>query len=62
MRGRGRESGLTVDKERGSGAQLKGNVVDLSPLKGMPLTSLDVYGMCTQVSDLSPLKGMPLTR
>jgi hypothetical protein len=32
---------------------------DLSPLKGMPLTTLDCGQ--TQVSDLSPLKGMPLT-
>jgi serine/threonine protein kinase/Leucine-rich repeat (LRR) protein len=32
---------------------------DLSPLKGMPLTTLDCSH--TPVSDLSPLKGMPLT-
>ena len=31
---------------------------DLSPLKGMPLTTLNCGG--TRVSDLSPLKGMPL--
>ncbi|MGA2622049.1 MAG: SUMF1/EgtB/PvdO family nonheme iron enzyme, partial [Thermoguttaceae bacterium] len=36
----------------------KGRLSDLSPLKGMPLTSLNCG--CTQVSDLSPLKGMPL--
>src|SRR5438552_2698723 len=35
-------------------------VRDLSPLKGMPLTSLNLTA-CGQVSDLSPLKGMPLT-
>ena len=32
---------------------------DLSPLRGMQLTSLSFYN--TQVSDLSPLEGMPLT-
>ncbi|MBI1832403.1 MAG: hypothetical protein HYR84_13250 [Planctomycetes bacterium] len=32
---------------------------DLEPLRGMPLTSLTLYG-CPQVSDLTPLKGMPL--
>ena len=32
---------------------------DLTPLKGMPLTSLILRG--TPVVDLSPLKGMPLT-
>jgi hypothetical protein len=37
----------------------KGQLADLSPLKGMKLTSLDCSG--TKVSDLSPLKGMPLT-
>ena len=33
-------------------------IVDLSPLKGMPLVQLDI-GM-TGVNDLSPLRGMPL--
>jgi hypothetical protein len=39
--------------------QIKGLLADLSPLKGMKLTSLNC--MWTQVSDLSPLEGMPLT-
>jgi hypothetical protein len=34
-------------------------VSDLSPLKDMPLTRLQLDG--TKVTDLSPLKGMPLT-
>jgi hypothetical protein len=34
-------------------------VRDLSPLKGMPLKSLNLNG--TAVAELSPLKGMPLT-
>jgi formylglycine-generating enzyme required for sulfatase activity len=33
---------------------------DLTPLKGLPLTGLDLP--FTQVRDLTPLKGMPLTR
>jgi WD40 repeat protein len=40
------------------GHEGKCRLADLSPLKGMPLTSLDIRN--TQVSDLSPLKGMPL--
>jgi eukaryotic-like serine/threonine-protein kinase len=36
-----------------------GKLIDLSPLKGLKLATLDLSG--TQVSDLSPLKGMPLT-
>lgn len=36
-----------------------GALSDLSPLRGIPLTSLRC--MCSTVSDLSPLKGMPLT-
>jgi serine/threonine protein kinase/formylglycine-generating enzyme required for sulfatase activity len=40
-------------------ALLKGRLVDLSPLKGMPLTSLHIYR--NEVTDLSPLNGMPLT-
>jgi serine/threonine protein kinase len=35
-------------------------VTDLSPLRGMSLTSLDL-SQCRQVRDLSPLRGMPLT-
>ena len=35
-------------------------VRDLTPLKGMPLTWLSLFG-CEQVRDLTPLKGMPLT-
>ncbi|OAI41499.1 hypothetical protein AYO40_00250 [Planctomycetaceae bacterium SCGC AG-212-D15] len=34
-------------------------VTDLSPLKGMPLVSLNIVG-CDQVRDLTPLQGMPL--
>jgi serine/threonine protein kinase/DNA-directed RNA polymerase subunit RPC12/RpoP len=37
-----------------------GQVGDLTPLKGMPLTWLSLRG-CGEVRDLSPLKGMPLT-
>ena len=37
-----------------------GRLSDLSPLKGMSLTSLNCGR--NRVSDLSPLKGMPLTR
>ena len=36
-----------------------GVLSDLSPLQGMPLTSLNCAG--TQVADLTPLQGMPLT-
>ncbi len=35
-------------------------VSDLSPLAGMPLTSLNLFG-CPQLHDLSPLKGMNLS-
>jgi serine/threonine protein kinase len=35
-------------------------VSDLSPLRGMPLTTLDL-SQCRQVRDLSPLHDMPLT-
>ena len=38
---------------------LRKDVVDLTPLQGIPLSSLNVSG--TGVRDLSPLKGMPLT-
>jgi serine/threonine protein kinase/Leucine-rich repeat (LRR) protein len=40
-------------------AKDKGQLADLSPLRGMVLTSLSCDG--TKVVDLSPLKGMPLT-
>jgi len=35
------------------------NVFNISPLKGMPLTHLDLGS--SEVQDLSPLRGMPLT-
>lgn len=38
----------------------KGKLVDLSPLKGLPLTSLDI-GQNDRLLDLSPLTGMSLT-
>jgi tRNA A-37 threonylcarbamoyl transferase component Bud32 len=38
----------------------KGSLADLSPLKGMALTTL-LFSLNTGVTDLSPLKGMPLT-
>ena len=38
----------------------KGLLTDLTPLKGMPLKSLDVGG--NQVTDLTPLKGVPLEK
>jgi eukaryotic-like serine/threonine-protein kinase len=34
-------------------------LIDLSPLSGLPLTSLEIHS--DQLTDLSPLKGMPLT-
>ncbi len=37
----------------------KGQLADLSPLRGLSLTHFDCTG--TQVNDLSPLSGMPLT-
>ena len=37
----------------------KGQLADLTPLKGMQLTEL--HCNCTKISDLSPLEGMPLT-
>ena len=48
-------------KQLGCGTQWdspKGALTDLSPLKGLQLTSLYIVG--TNVEDLSPLKGMPL--
>jgi len=38
----------------------KGKLADLTPLEGMKLSSLQLFG-CGQVGDLRPLKGMPLT-
>ena len=40
-----------------------GKITDLTPLRGMPLTSLDLgpWFDPAQVRDLTPLKGMPLT-
>jgi Leucine-rich repeat (LRR) protein len=38
----------------------KGQLSDLSPLKGMPLA--DLHFSYTKVSDLSPLRGMPIWR
>jgi hypothetical protein len=35
-------------------------VVDLKPLRGMPLRALEAYG-CRWITDLSPLRGMSLT-
>ena len=42
----------------GSGLDGSGKLVDLTPLKGMSLTTL--FCGYTQVSDLTPLRGMPL--
>ncbi len=44
----------------GSSPAHRGKLADLSPLKGLQLTSLTCYH--NQVSDLSPLEGMPLTQ
>lgn len=44
----------------GTGPNQIGQLVDLSPLAGMKLTSLDCS--FTRVKDLSPLKGMKLTK
>jgi serine/threonine protein kinase len=51
-------TGLTLLDVKGIDGK-KGQLANLSPLKGMGLTMLDCGE--TQVSDLSPLKGMPLT-
>jgi hypothetical protein len=51
-------TGLRTFECTGSGNN-KGKLADLSPLKGLKLTSLNCY--LTQVADLSPLQGMPLT-
>ncbi len=57
---KGRGNNLTIDV---SGLQLSlskfGDLTDLSPLKGMPLTSLSLNN-CGQVRNLAPLHGMPL--
>jgi serine/threonine protein kinase len=50
--------GLTTFDCRGTYKD-KGKLSDLSPLKGMTLTSLDCSS--TQIADLTPLAGMPLT-
>jgi serine/threonine protein kinase len=50
-------TGLQVLRCPGSGPG-KGQVADLSPLVGLPLTGLDCA--CTKVTDLSPLKDMKL--
>jgi len=58
----GKSRGLSIDKNgklRLSLASQK-DLRDLTPLKGMQLTSLDLYA--TPVQDLTPLQGMPLTR
>jgi hypothetical protein len=51
---------VLFDRNHGGGVCLKGrkDVIDLSPLRGMPLRSLDISE--TPVVDLSPLAGMPL--
>jgi hypothetical protein len=51
---------VLFDRNRGGGMCLKGrkDVVDLTPLRGMPLRSLDISE--TAVVDVSPLAGMPL--
>ncbi|MCY3017888.1 MAG: protein kinase [Planctomycetota bacterium] len=36
-----------------------GQITDLAPLQGMPLTAIDVWS--NRITDLNPLKGMPLT-
>jgi len=41
-----------------SSSPRKGRLADLSPIKGMPLTTITIEN--TPVSDLSPIKGMPL--
>ncbi len=44
----------------GGSGRSKGQISDLSPLRGMALTTVSCSD--TKVSDLSPLEGMPLTR
>lgn len=44
---------------KGNYWEVRGRLADLSPLKGMKLTTLICWN--TQISDLSPLKGMPLS-
>jgi len=54
--------GLRLQKAEGKtlslGLSKRADVVDLSPLKGIPLKELSIGW--TKVSDLSPLKGLPL--
>jgi hypothetical protein len=52
-------NGLNWAPDGGLGISVGGEVTDLSPLKGMPLTSLNCHN--TGVADLSPLEGMRLT-
>jgi serine/threonine protein kinase len=59
----GASSSLSVDKDGKYHLNLDGfgtRVQDLTPLQGMPLTSLALKG-CSRVRDLTPLKSMPLT-
>lgn len=51
--------GMKMLECRGGNPGGPGQLSDLSPLEGMPLTTLICNS--TQVSDLSPLKGMPLS-
>jgi hypothetical protein len=56
----GKGQNLTIDA-RGLHLYVRDfkELTDLTPLKGIPLTSLNCHG--TPLTDLSPLKGMPLT-
>ncbi len=58
--GLGNRLGVGADGSLRLDLQNRRQVGDLTPLQGMPLTSLDLTN-CGQVHDLSPLKGMPLT-
>jgi tetratricopeptide (TPR) repeat protein len=57
--GKGGSLTITVDGLQLNFSQF-GELTDLSPLAGMPLTSLNL-AWCRQVGDLTPLAGMPLT-
>jgi serine/threonine protein kinase len=61
-------SGISLDQRLKTGPDgnlafdLSGTMVaDLSPLRGMPLESLDLSG-CSDLRSLEPLRGMPLRR
>jgi Leucine-rich repeat (LRR) protein len=58
----GASAGLTMDKNGNCSLSLeyRKDVTDLSPLKGIPLTNLDLTAC--EVVDLTPLARMPLTR